>query len=57
MPKKSKPDISQINIRVRRITRDRLEAEAKADLRTLADEADVLMTEALDARDKLKSHK
>ena len=40
----------QINIRIRRSTKLRLEGMAKADLRSMADEADVLLVEAMNAR-------
>lgn len=44
-------ELVQINIRVRKGTKLRLEAAAKVDRRSMADEADVLLMEALDVRD------
>lgn len=44
-------ELVQINIRVRKGTKARLEAASKADRRSMADEADVLLMEALDVRE------
>jgi len=44
-------DVRQINIRLRMSTRDRLEASARADRRSMGDQADVLIVEALEIRE------
>lgn len=45
-----KAETLQVNIRIRKTTKARLEAAAEEDRRSMADEADVLLVEALDAR-------
>lgn len=47
----------QVNLRIRAETKDRLKESAGADLRSISDQADVLINEALDARDKLHKQK
>ena len=49
-----KAEVVQINIRIRRTTKAMLEASAEADRRSMADQADVLLIEAFEARGKLK---
>lgn len=49
-----KPKTVQMNIRIRETTKARLEKFAIDDLRSLADEADILLTEAMDAREDKK---
>ena len=45
-----KVEVVQINIRVRRSTKEALEQTAEEDRRSMADEADVLIMEAIEAR-------
>lgn len=52
--KVEKIEVVQINIRLRRSTKDALEAFAEEDRRSMADEADVLLVEAMEARKAAK---
>ena len=52
--KVEKLEVVQINIRLRRSTKDALEAFAEEDRRSMADEADVLLVEAMEARKAAK---
>lgn len=45
-----KAEVLQVNVRIRKSTKALLEAEAELDRRSMADEVDVLLVEALEAR-------
>lgn len=49
-----KAEVVQINIRIRKSTKAELEASAEEDRRSMADQADVLIAEALQARERAK---
>jgi hypothetical protein len=48
----SKPDTVQVNIRIRTATKARIEAAAIVERRSMADQADVFLAQALDVWEK-----